>query len=439
MTKCHECRKKITGETGILCAGICGKFFHSAKKCSGLEEEDIEIYGRYSRLKYICEECDEYLNNIDSALKAVKNSVECNNVVLKQYSNEFRDVIKQNETEICNLLTAIEKKYEERFNEFKSIQKNCEENASEVRKIRQVAEVFKSSTEHLGKENTSILKELKNELKKVSDKQSTAPVTFANVVKSVGNTIVKKSKEAPLIIKPKNAQNSVKTKTDLAKNIDPKKLKISNLAFKRNGTIVVDSENSIERQKIKNVIEEKIGSEYEIIVPKGPSPRIVIVGLSCTHTDSDLIDALKNQNSSLENSEIKIIKQYETKNKGNFNAIIETDYETYVNLLNEKKIKVGWDICKVFEGNTVLQCFKCKGYGHKATQCRNEETCSRCHGNHKTSDCKKEELVKCINCIRANSSFNLKLDVNHKTNDRLCPVYLKKLQEMKKRLNVCDP
>ena len=45
------------------------------------------------------------------------------------------------------------------------------------------------------------------------------------------------------------------------------------------------------------------------------------------------------------------------------------------------KLNIGWDRCRVFDGTDVLQCFKC-------------------HGNHRSKECNKEIVRKCINCMK---------------------------------------
>ena len=66
--------------------------------------------------------------------------------------------------------------------------------------------------------------------------------------------------------------------------------------------------------------------------------------------------------------------------------------------------------------------FKCLGYNHKASECTREETCYRCHGNHRSKECYKELINKCVNCIRANKNLNTGLNENHVTTNREYPV-----------------
>ncbi|XP_017464752.1 PREDICTED: uncharacterized protein LOC108358108 [Rhagoletis zephyria] len=102
-------------------------------------------------------------------------------------------------------------------------------------------------------------------------------------------------------------------------------------------------------------------------------------------------------------------------------------------MLKSEKINIGWEKCRVQDGMGVSVCYKCTGFNHIATKCKDEEVCLKCLGNHKTMECTKEQINKCINCIRANKKFNPGLDVNHLTTNRQCPVYMKKLEHKRNR------
>lgn len=119
-----------------------------------------------------------------------------------------------------------------------------------------------------------------------------------------------------------------------------------------------------------------------------------------------------------------------------YNAKLLIDKESYEKVMSLQKINVGWERCRVFDGTEVVQCFKCKGFNHKAADCKSEEICYKCHGNHKSNDCDKEILIKCINCIRMNKKLNLGLDENHTTSNKECPVYQNKLRNKKKRFGL---
>lgn len=101
-----------------------------------------------------------------------------------------------------------------------------------------------------------------------------------------------------------------------------------------------------------------------------------------------------------------------------------------------KKLNVGWERCRIFDGTDIIQCYKCLGFNHKSIDCKNEETCYKCHGNHKSGECSKEVILKCVNCIRINKKLNLGLDENHVTSNKECPVYKNKLNAKRRRIGI---
>lgn len=72
----------------------------------------------------------------------------------------------------------------------------------------------------------------------------------------------------------------------------------------------------------------------------------------------------------------------------------------------------------MIDGVDILCCFKCKGFNHKASECKNNEVCVECLEDHKTNECNKERINKCINCERANEKLKLDLDENHNTRSK---------------------
>ena len=176
-------------------------------------------------------------------------------------------------------------------------------------------------------------------------------------------------------------------------------------------------------------MESGISKDYEIRVPKQVEMQIIITDMDFKLPEKDLIDKLKKQNGVLENSEMKVIKIFETRRKGRtiFNARMKIHQELYNRVFSCQRVNIGWERYRVYNGTEVTLCYKCLGYNHRAAEYRNEEVCFKCHGNHKSRDCSKESMNKCFNCIRENRRLNFGLDENHVTNHRDCPVYLNKL------------
>lgn len=112
------------------------------------------------------------------------------------------------------------------------------------------------------------------------------------------------------------------------------------------------------------------------------------------------------------------------------------DNDSYIKIIAAQKLNVGWEKCRVFDGTDILQCFKCKGFNHKSSDCKFQEVCYKCHENHKSQECNRNAINKCINCVRVNNRLNLGLDENHETTNRECPVFQNKLNAKRRRMGL---
>ena len=67
----------------------------------------------------------------------------------------------------------------------------------------------------------------------------------------------------------------------------------------------------------------------------------------------------------------------------------------------------------------INQCFRCHGYGHRASQCKRKEKCGRCsEENHATVDCKATE-PKCTNCKGNHAAWHAECSARTEESTRL--------------------
>ena len=69
------------------------------------------------------------------------------------------------------------------------------------------------------------------------------------------------------------------------------------------------------------------------------------------------------------------------------------------------------------------RCFKCSRFNHRFRDCRGEETCPLCAGNHKLKECTATPMeYKCINCLTYNKhNQNKRICDKHSSLDKNCP------------------
>lgn len=137
--------------------------------------------------------------------------------------------------------------------------------------------------------------------------------------------------------------------------------------------------------------------------------------------NEQLIDCIKTQNEDLKDGFISVIKIFANKKRNNFGAIIEVDCKTYNTMLKYGKISIGWNKSRVEEYTNVKRCFKCCGYNHKSSTCRNKMACLKCGKQHKLVDCDSETNC-CINCEVINNKFKINLDTNHAAWNKDCRI-----------------
>ena len=77
-----------------------------------------------------------------------------------------------------------------------------------------------------------------------------------------------------------------------------------------------------------------------------------------------------------------------------------TDSTNHVLAAQKDGVKIGWLIYRCEpskEPPHVKQCFKCQKYEHSAIECKNEQRCLRCSGQHTVKQCaepKKSQVCK---------------------------------------------
>lgn len=435
MSVCAKCNSSIRGESGIRCEGVCGKLYHLSLTCAGVDKYSSTIIGEKNNMvRLMCDECVTYIQNVDLVMQDMQMSVKRNNSILNEYKQEFEDIMKTSQNEIKALLEAVESRYTQRVAAMERSQKLFEKKIGEMKSLFDMVEEVKNKTEIIGKDSEKV----QSEIKKITSNKVDKQISYAEAMKynKKKEEVPHLKKDVAIIVKPKAKQTVEKTKQDLNSKVDPKNLKISNIASKSNGVMVIHSENTDERDKIKAAIETNIGKEYEIKVPEMVRPSFIVKGVNFKGDEATLIDTIKKQNVHISESALKIVKKIERK-RGNtvvFDIIIEIERDDFSKILAAERINIGWERCKVYDAISVLRCYKCKGFNHKASECRNEEVCHKCHASHNSKTCNENPINKCLNCIKAKEKLNLPLEINHDTFDKECPCYMNKLQVRKRKL-----
>ena len=111
------------------------------------------------------------------------------------------------------------------------------------------------------------------------------------------------------------------------------------------------------------------------------------------------------------------------------NLVIEVDSGTRKKLL-QARIKLGLAICSVDNYIVAKRFFHCSRYNHNFRDCKEEETCPLCTGNHKLKECTATKSEhKCINCVIYNKNHQTnQIGTAHSSPDKICPSLLAVLE-----------
>lgn len=241
--------------------------------------------------------------------------------------------------------------------------------------------------------------------------------TYSNVVK--GNSKQTDTHVPSLVVQTKN--ENLKDElydtvvTQLQRDI---LIPINSVFTKRNGTIEIKCKNKDDVENSKRLLEEKLGTDYEVATQNLLNPRIKVTGINNKMTLEDLENDINKRNFNDFDKKCKAIHQYSNYRKNGQNLILEVPPEIYTFIKNtDNKIYVGHQRCRIFDDLNISQCTKCSRFGHNGNKCTNAEACIICSGPHVSTRCTNLTQPRCVNCIFLNTQHNKQLDVNHSAND----------------------
>lgn len=376
--KCKECKREPPGIDIFSCDACKSQLCQTCGEISPTEIRVLQLKGGRT-LRFICKTCT-IPSGLEEKLKDIENNLISKIKQLQEdISNQDKKLIDQ--TVLINRLTK---------------------------------EIYEMKD---GNYNNSLHKELKYL------KDSVALINSGNIIKSYANVV---SREA-VVIKPKNVQDSDKTKEELIEKLNPSDIEVGIAQMKSatDGGIIIKCKTREDTEKIKKAAEECMGNQYKIKIPEQKNPCVKIVDFDEDMKKEELIHCLKRQNAFLTNDselEVIVIKKMKTK----YMAIVECDPVSHSKLLEEKIICIGWSHCRVFDYVRILRCYNCGGYNHTSDKCKKNNICINCGEiGHNKESCEYTDH-KCLNCIEANNNHNCNFNINHSIFDiKNCQVYHK--------------
>lgn len=230
-------------------------------------------------------------------------------------------------------------------------------------------------------------------------------------------SMIKHNQGEAITIKP----NTETTYADMLKamksNINPTEIgiEIKSMRRTRTGDILVQF-NKGERQaeKLTRAIENTLGNDVTIkTVTK--SCRIDIRDMDETTEKEDIQSALATA-TNVNEADVKVLNIRESY-ASTRQALIQVPENVAAILLQAKKVRIGWVICRVRKKAKPTQCYRCLDQGHRANECKGKDrsdVCKKCCLiGHKARDCKGQ--ARCDICQDAGLE-----DVNHYIGSTIC-------------------
>lgn len=226
------------------------------------------------------------------------------------------------------------------------------------------------------------------------------------------------------------------TKERFLKSVDPVKLRLKTrrINFAANNSIVLETDSG-DVDTLRNC-PDLSNAGLEIKPEVKLNPRIIVHGIPVEYTKEEIAESIIELNlPDFKQEDIKVISMYPQREKKHRSCIVEVTPECRKALEKSQSIYIKWLSCRFADHISVLQCFKCLKFGHRATDCKNTAKCSTCAGDHKFEDCDSRETTCCVNCQVAKMQ-----NVNHSAFGKSkCPLLRRKIERKAGRINYVVP
>lgn len=375
---CFKCEGDIEADENYFECDACTTTFHL--KCVGVTKQEYNAREKSNRMRLLCDEC-----NLNNPMSIVERNVS----TLLKYIHKL-DLVLQNQVLAISNNADTMKRMEEQINTMRN----------EIKSI--------SVRDERTNDNTN---------------QRPTAHSFAEVLRS--------SILPTVVIKPKqDKQKCEATLQRVRENIVGSELLVRDTKNIRGGGIVISCANAADTMKMKQLIDQNIGNDYDVCLPEIKKPRVKISNISSELTSDEILNDVMNKNDFLRDATIQIKKVMKDKHKDTQDVVAEVDCKSFESMMIARKLFIGWRRCNVVEHIYLKRCFKCCGFSHIASECQHNIACSKCAGSHKSGDCDGKQYL-CVNCSAANGKYGLNLATNHHAWSRNCCVLQKRIAKLK--------
>jgi hypothetical protein len=287
-----------------------------------------------------------------------------------------------------------------------------------------------------------IFNKQKGDLIKLKSEMSLPTPSYAHVASTVSKENNIPQATHIVFIKSKDAITSEETKSTIKRTINPSKIgvgvkKMKNLS---NGGVMIETTTKQGSEKLVEAINNTLSNQVEASLAKKFNPRLIIYNIPVEINEQNVVQTIIEQNQILHSEtnckeHITIKYMFINKKTNTRNIIIEVSPTIRRLIKQQNHLKMVWSICRVDDYVSILKCFKCCKFGHKSADCRGNQVCPICSGNHEIKDCSVSiNQHNCANCSNHNlyiKEGGRKYNTKHTTMSRDCESFktYKKMKE----------
>lgn len=174
----------------------------------------------------------------------------------------------------------------------------------EISKLLYKLDFFNQQQKETQAKNDDVMQSFKRQLNTLESKMNALETGGKNSVpiktKSYANAVKQNIMKPAVIVKPKNKQESKKTREEICNKVDKSMVNVCGTSNTRNGGIVLRCENADETDKVKKLFDEKLGDNYDVVLPKAKCPRLRITNVDADIQRDDILNEMKKHNSQME-------------------------------------------------------------------------------------------------------------------------------------------
>lgn len=237
------------------------------------------------------------------------------------------------------------------------------------------------------------------------------------------------------MIAKKNEQDEIQKVNNSISQVllKEKSIKTKNVSIRNSNEIIINCFNEESSDKVVKALKDNLSSVIEVEKERLANPKMKLVGVNNFEdlSNDEIEEDINSRNFANYQSRCTILHSYKNPVSKSQTFILEVPNEVYkVIRLNNSKLFIGVQCCKLYDIVESKPCYKCGRFNHKASKCENDDCCLKCSGEHLTKNCNLKNKSKCANCFYSNENYNTKHKTDHLANDsKECQIFKTKIRK----------